>query len=53
MILDKAKALVAAAVAFGATWAATKFGFELSPEIQGTIVGIITSLFVYFTPNKE
>ncbi len=50
-ILEKAKAIVAAVVAFGATWVAQKWGFDISAEMQGTIVAAITAVFVYIVPN--
>ena len=54
MIQDKLKALVAAAVSFGCTWAAARFPQAaqfLTPEIQATIVGVVMGLAVYHTPN--
>lgn len=53
-IQDKLKALIAAAVSFGCTWAAGRFPQAaqiLTPEIQASIVGIVMGFAVYFTPN--
>ncbi len=57
MILDKAKALVAAAVAFGASWAAAKWGFQLPEDTQvwiaSTITALLTGAFTWLTPNAQ
>lgn len=53
---DKLKALVAAGVSFGCTWAAGRFpqaATFLTPEIQATIVGVVMGLVVYHTPNVQ
>lgn len=52
-ITDKAKAIVGAVVAFGATWVAKKWGFDISAEMQATIVAAIMGLVVYFVPNSK
>ena len=51
---NQLKALVAAAVSFGCTWAAGRFPAAaqlLTPEIQATIVGVVMYFAVYHTPN--
>ena len=55
MILDKAKALVAAIVGFGASYAAIKFGFNIPEDAQvyaaATISGLLTGFFTWLVPN--
>ena len=54
MIQDKLKALIAAAVGFGCSWASLRFpqiGQLLTPEIQAAIVAAAMGLAVYHTPN--
>lgn len=56
MILDKAKALVAALVGFIASYIAVKFGFNVPEEAQvwiaSAITGVLTGFFTWLTPNS-
>lgn len=55
VILDKAKALVAALIGFVASYIAVKFGFNVPEEAQTwivtAIVGLLTGFFTWLTPN--
>jgi hypothetical protein len=46
------KAIAAFVGALGA-FAAAKWGFDLTPELQATIVTAVTTLLVYIVPNKK
>lgn len=55
MILDKAKALVAAIVAFAASYVAIKFGFNIPEDAQiwiaSAITGLLGGFFTWLVPN--
>lgn len=55
MILDKAKALVAAGVAFGASIIATKWGLDVPLSLQTFLVdaavGVLAGFFTWAVPN--
>jgi hypothetical protein len=55
MILDKAKALVAAIIGFAASYIAVKFGFNIPEDAQiwiaSAITGALTGVFTWLVPN--
>lgn len=55
MILDKAKALVAAIIAFAASYVAVKFGFNIPEDAQvwiaSAITGALSGVFTWLVPN--
>jgi hypothetical protein len=57
MILDKAKAFVAAGLAFGASFIATKWGLEVPVSLQtllvDALVGLIAGLGTWAVPNAK
>lgn len=52
-ISNQAKALVSAIVAFAATYLAKKFGLDIPPELQATVVAFVLGLVVYLVPNSK
>jgi len=56
MILDKAKALVAAIIGFVATYVAIKFGFNIPEDAQvwiaSAITGLLGGFFTWLVPNS-
>lgn len=56
-MLDKAKALVAAGVAFGASWIAARWGLNVPEDAQvwiaSAITALITGAMTWAVPNKS
>lgn len=56
MLMDKAKALVAAVIGFGASYLAVKFGFNIPEDAQvwiaSAITGLLTGAITWLVPNK-
>jgi hypothetical protein len=52
-MLSQLKAIVAGAVGLVAIIAMSKFGFEITPEMQGVIVGAILYAVTYVVPNID
>ncbi len=55
ILQQRLKAVFAALLSFLATWSAARFpaiGQILTPEVQATIVGLITGFVVHQVPNK-
>lgn len=51
LIYNKLKAIAAAVVGAGFYWVKGKYGLDLGPEVEVTIVGLIMGLVVYLVPN--
>lgn len=56
MLLDKAKALVAAIIAFAASYVAVKWGFNVPEDAQvwiaSAITGLLSGFFTWLVPNQ-
>lgn len=52
-MLNQLKAIAAGVVGIVATLLSSKFGFDLSAEIQTAVVGAILYVVVYLVPNLK
>lgn len=52
-MLSQLKAIAAGVVGLVSIIAVSKFGFEITPEMQGVIVGAIVYAITYVVPNLD